>query len=67
MGKVAQIRSTGTEPVHRSVDRVGILRMLRMGYGAGEVAWAYGVPTRYVRRIAKKAGKVDELEDGQWA
>lgn len=56
MGKVAQIKSSGNEPVHRSVDRVGILRMLRMGYGAGEVAWAYGVSTRDVRRIAKKAG-----------
>lgn len=56
MGKVAQIRSTGSEPVHGSVDKAGIMRMVRMGYGASEVAWAFGVSTREVRRLAKRAG-----------
>ena len=57
MGKVAQIRTSDVRcGVHVSANRKEVERVLREGCPVETVAANYGMRTRDVRRIARRAG-----------
>ncbi len=55
MGKLAQIKTTGTE-YYRGVSRSEIRRLLSCGHSPASIASQVGVSLREVRRIAKRVG-----------
>ena len=55
-GMVAQMRTTGGEHRFESSDEDAVVRLLASGHSVGVVAFALGMPTRKVRRIARRHG-----------
>jgi len=53
---VAQVHVEGCEASMRSVDKGNVIAMLRGGHTVEEVAFAFDLKRRDVRRIAKRAG-----------
>lgn len=59
MGKLAQIKTTGTE-YYRGVSRSEIRRLLSCGHSPASIAAQVGVSLREVRRIAKRSTMADQ-------